>query len=189
MFHTFSFAFQMFSQTHMILTIHMCCRCDCAYGFDDHCTNPNHARLIKQKCLDDFLIKELYTWLDAIKLCFYHRTHTPNEWWTNTWPTKTWIINLHVIVCTLNFTVFKKSHLHSHYQTNLWHAQINLVGKCECQKSHDKGWFHLIIRHYVFGSETSKRELVVSQKPNHFSLILGFAWLIACIWSSRSWPN
>jgi len=83
----FYFFFKYPSQTHMILTIRMFCRYDCAYGPNDHHNDPNHARSIKWKCLATFSIKWLYTQLDVVELCFYHWTHirmngepTHGEW-------------------------------------------------------------------------------------------------------------
>jgi hypothetical protein len=57
MFHVFLLFFKCPSQTHMIITIGMFCRYDCAYGLNDHRIDPNHARLIKQGCLPTFSIK------------------------------------------------------------------------------------------------------------------------------------
>jgi hypothetical protein len=76
MFHAFHLFFKCPSQTHMIFTIRMFCRYDCAYGLDDHHNDPNHARSIKRGCLAAFSIKRLYTQPNVVDLCFYHRTHT-----------------------------------------------------------------------------------------------------------------
>jgi len=124
MFHAFSFVFQMSFTNTMIIPIRMFCRYDYAYGPNDHHNDPNRARSIKQGCLATFSIKWLYTWPNVMELCFYHWTR-PNKWWASTWQTKSWIINSHVIVCTLNFTIFKRSHI----QSSLRHTTKQIYDK------------------------------------------------------------
>ncbi len=47
------------SQTHMILTINIFYKYECAYGPNDHYNDSNHARLIKQGCFVAFSIKHM----------------------------------------------------------------------------------------------------------------------------------
>jgi hypothetical protein len=80
----------------------------------------------------------------------------PSKQWFSTWPMKSQIINSHIIVCSLNFAIFGRSHLDSiefgaHHQTNLWQAHNNLVGMYECWKSHNEGWLHSTTKHHIFG--------------------------------------
>jgi hypothetical protein len=116
-----------------------------------------------------------------------------SKWWINTWPKGSQIISLHVTVCFLNFTIFERSHLDSigfgsHHQTNLWQAQNNLVGMCECWKSHDYAWLHLTTKtlHIWIGNIRKVVDGMVAQKPCHFNLVLGFASFKTCILFSRS---
>jgi hypothetical protein len=62
MFHEFHLLFKFLSQTHMINTMNMFYKYDYAYGPNDHCNDPNHARIIKRGCLATFSFKGLYTY-------------------------------------------------------------------------------------------------------------------------------
>jgi hypothetical protein len=124
-----------------------------------HYNDSNHARSIKQGCLAFFSIKWLYTWPKVVELCFYHWNTHLNKSKIGTWPSRSRIINSHVIICSSNFSSFERSHLDSiefrpHSQANLWQAQSYMVKTCESRESYDKEWLHPTKGHCLFGSET-----------------------------------
>jgi hypothetical protein len=45
-------------------------------GPEDNRGDPNHHRSIKQGCLTQFLIRQLYTQPKVVEIIFYHRPHT-----------------------------------------------------------------------------------------------------------------
>ncbi len=179
------------SQTHMILTICMFCRYDCAYGPNDHHNDPNRARSIKQGCLPTFSIKWLYTWPNVVELCFYRWTHTQ----TNGEPTYGQRDSESSIRMSQYAPRISQS-LKDHIWTQLFGTSPNkfmtstkqfggnvwmLKKPWQKMTSSNNKTLHIWIKNIKKGVE--------AQKLNHFNLILGFTPFWTCILSWRSRQN